>query len=724
MDGSLFAGTSSGQDPPRSAGPPFSLTDIEPLARPDPMPTDHFELEFPPDPAEPPSRTPGGRPSGYLPTFPAIDGLKGVAIVAVLLFDAGLGWAKGGHLGVSTLFTLAGFLAVAGLLAERGDGERIDLVGFWTRRIRRVLAATLVALAVASVFCLVAASDLQRRALAADGITSLLSVANWRFILDDQAFGPAFSLASPARQFWALSLLGQLLVVVPLVVVALLGLLRWSRERLGIVFGVVIVASVGLSLLLAGTPTRVLYGTDTRAAEVFAGCLLAVVIYDPRVTIRLAVPGPVRDTINVLGVIAGLGLLVAYALLAPAGRITMHGGLAVVAGLSTVVVLASILPEGPVSHALSLPPMRWLGRIAIALYIIHWPIFVWLSPARVHLSTVPLTALRFLVAFAAAALLQLAAERLLHREREPGEAHDPSRTLTWMGAAAGLVVVALLLTTTLTTPTAPTAELDTASGAGTDTTQPAGTVPTVAFYGDGMASTLETAAKAYANTTGNITVVPGVSAVGCGLDRDGTRVGAAGPEPVPTACADWETTWATSIAATDPDVVVLVTGTSEVADHQFDPAGPWVAPGDAGYDYKLFLLMTKAIEVLSASGAKVIWLDMPPFGATSGAASDERRVKAFNAVLAKLNAPAGASFTLAGLDAWITANGGAAIYPSTTGFGANAAGLVLSGFIGPQIDAAMAAGSPDPATDPTSTTGSVDTTAPPTVAVTPATVGG
>ncbi|MGZ7013659.1 MAG: acyltransferase family protein [Acidimicrobiales bacterium] len=716
MDGSLFADASE-QDPPISTGPPFSLTDIEPLAPTSPV--EPIELEFPPDPTEPPGRSPRAHAGGFLPTFPALDGLKGIAIVVVLLFDAGLGWAKGGHLGVSTLFTLAGFLAVAGLLAERGDGQGIDVRAFWARRIRRVLAATLAALAVAGVFGLVAASDLQRRALAVDGITSLLSVANWRFILDDQAFGPAFGLASPARQFWALSLLGQLLIVIPLLVVGVLGVLRWSRDRLGVVFAVGIVASVGLSLALSDSPTRVLYGTGTRAAEVLAGCLLAVVIYDPRVTIRLAVPGPVRDTINAAGVVAGLGLLAAYALMAPAGRITMHGGLAVVAALSSAVVLASIVPEGPVHWLLSRPPVRWLGRIAIALYLIHWPIFVWLSAARTELSIVPLTLLRFAVALAAATVLQLAADRLLHREHAASAAPgSPSRTLTWMGAVAGAAVVALLLATSLTTPDSPTAQIDTASG--TDTTAPAA-VPTVAFYGDAMATTLEAAAKAYGTTTGNIAVVPGVAAAGCGIDRDGTRVGPAGPEPVPAACTTWETTWASSIAATDPDVVVLVTGLSEVADHQFDPAGPWVAPGEASYDYKLYLLMTKAVEVLGAQGARVVWLNMPPFGPNSGAAADARRVEAFNAVLAKLAVPTDGSFTIGDLSSWIAANGGPAVYPTSEGFGANAADLILTGYLGPQIAAVAATAPPDTTS---TTTAPAGTSTEPSVTVTPATVGG
>ena len=128
IDGFLFAAASE-PDPPVSTGPPFSLTDIEPLAPA--SPAEPVDLEFPPDPAEPRRDIPRAHIGGFLPKFPALDGLKGVAVVVVLLFDAGLSWAKGGHLGVSTLFTLSGFLAVAGLLAERGDGARIEVRAFW-----------------------------------------------------------------------------------------------------------------------------------------------------------------------------------------------------------------------------------------------------------------------------------------------------------------------------------------------------------------------------------------------------------------------------------------------------------------------------------------------------------------------------------------------------------------------------------------------------------------
>ena len=307
-------------------------------------------------------------------------------MLAAVAFDLGTRWAKGGHLGISTLFTLTGFLAMASLLAERGDGHPIRLGRFWNRRIRHILGMSLAVLALAVVFAVTAAAAIQRHNLAIDGIASLASVANWRFIATHAPFAPPATLSSPVRQFWALAVLGQVLLVVSGLTVALVERRRWTRQRLGALLAGLVVVSTGLCIVLHHSTARVLYGTDTRAAEVLVGCLLALVIYDPRVTIRLAMPGPVRETINAAGVVAGLVLIVVWMTVAPTNKYLLMGGLLLVALVSATVVLASIVPHGPVPWLLSTPPLRWLGRVAIALYLVHWPVFVWIDHAHTSLA--------------------------------------------------------------------------------------------------------------------------------------------------------------------------------------------------------------------------------------------------------------------------------------------------------------------------------------------------
>ncbi len=184
------------------------------------------------------------------------------------------------------------------------------------------------------------------------------------------------------RQFWALAVLGQVLLVVSALAVALLERGQWTRQRLGGLLAALAVLSTGLCIALHHSTARVLYGTDTRAAEVLVGCLLALIIYDPRITIRLAMPGPVREAINATGVVAGLVLILVWMTVAPTNKYLLMGGLLLVALVSATVVLASIVPHGPVPWLLASPPLQWLGRVAIALYLVHWPVFVWVDRAH------------------------------------------------------------------------------------------------------------------------------------------------------------------------------------------------------------------------------------------------------------------------------------------------------------------------------------------------------
>src|SRR3954449_12176794 len=212
-----------------------------------------------------------------LPRVRALDGLRGLAVAGVLAYHCGFGWARGGFLGVSLFFTLSGFLITSLLLAERSEHGRIGLRGFWARRARRLLPAALLALAVIVAFGATVASGSQLRGLRGDVLAALAYVANWRFVLAGTSYGALWSAPSPVQHFWSLAIEEQLYLFLPVIAVLALACGRWRRA----VLAGVLVGFVGLSLvasLAAHDQLRAYFGTDTRAAELLVGALLAVVL--------------------------------------------------------------------------------------------------------------------------------------------------------------------------------------------------------------------------------------------------------------------------------------------------------------------------------------------------------------------------------------------------------------------------------------------------------------
>jgi peptidoglycan/LPS O-acetylase OafA/YrhL len=114
-------------------------------------------------------------------------------VAGVLAFHAGFGWASGGYLGVSTFFTLSGFLITKILVAEWESRGRIDLVHFWTRRARRLMPAAFVGLMIIALFGAFAADPVQLARLRSDGLGALLYVANWRLLYSGQSYAELFS---------------------------------------------------------------------------------------------------------------------------------------------------------------------------------------------------------------------------------------------------------------------------------------------------------------------------------------------------------------------------------------------------------------------------------------------------------------------------------------------------------------------------------------------------
>ena len=326
-----------------------------------------------------------GDTSGVGPSrIDALDGLRAVAVVAVLLFHLDLAWMPGGFLGVSLFFTLSGFLITRLLLDEVDRTGRVALRTFWARRLRRLSPAALVVLAVVAIMSLWGVFEGAR--LRGDLGASLGYVANWRFATAQSTYAELFtSTPSPVIHFWSLAIEEQFYLFFPVLFVVL------SRRHALLLPGlsVLTVASVVASL---STDSRNLgyYGTHVRAAELLIGCVLAVIIARREPSERRLVASTSTSTV---GGVALAVLLVAMAVVSPSDAWLYRGGLAAVALVSAAVVLA-VSRGGPIAWLFARRPMVMLGRASYSVYLVHWPVIVAMTPDRMGFDGWPLDVVR------------------------------------------------------------------------------------------------------------------------------------------------------------------------------------------------------------------------------------------------------------------------------------------------------------------------------------------
>ncbi|MDQ6725577.1 MAG: acyltransferase [Actinomycetota bacterium] len=358
-----------------------------------------------PAPAPAPDPEPAPAPSTpddvHLRYVPAFDGLRALAVAAVFAYHAGVGWAQGGFLGVDVFFVLSGYLITALLVREwRRDG-RIDLARFFRRRARRLLPALVTLVVAVSVAVPLLARD-QAYRLRTDVASALAYVGNWRLIFEHQSYFRAMGRPPVLQHLWSLAVEGQFYVVWPLVMILLLR--RWDARRLVWPILALAAGSSGLMALLyhpAVDPSRLYYGTDTRAAALLIGAALAC--RPPRWRLQ---PGrPRRIALELVSATALVGLAVCVVAVNQFDAGLYRGGFLAVAVLAGVLIAAATHPDGWLGTVLGTRPLVWLGQRSYAVYLWFWPVLMLTRPhSDVPLTGLPLLALRIGITLALAAL--------------------------------------------------------------------------------------------------------------------------------------------------------------------------------------------------------------------------------------------------------------------------------------------------------------------------------
>ena len=315
---------------------------------------------------------------------PDIEGLRAVAVIAVVLFHAGLPGVGGGFIGVDVFFVVSGFL-ITGLLWREASGTgTVQLARFYGARARRLLPAAVTVLVATCIASAVLLPPLQARSVIGDGIASALYVGNYRFAIQGTDYLAADAPPSPLQHYWSLGVEEQFYLLWPALIIGTAWLLARLARRTGTVatrsvapylLVLALLAAVSLVVSLWWTdslPSWAFFSLPTRAWELAVGGLVALSAGAWR-----HLPGPSAAVVGW----GGLALIVVTC--TQVGETTPYPGttaLLPVLGTALVIGAGCATPDLGVGHFLSKPAMRSIGRLSYSWYLWHWPVLL-LAPA-------------------------------------------------------------------------------------------------------------------------------------------------------------------------------------------------------------------------------------------------------------------------------------------------------------------------------------------------------
>ncbi len=358
--------------------------------------------------------------------LPFVDGLRAIAIIAVVVYHA-LPWAlPGGFAGVDVFFVISGFLITRFIVAEMTDGT-FSLTRFFVRRARRLLPA--------AIACFLIVSVLAGFVLLPDAywyfgrslLSSVLMYANI-FFYNTGGYFTAPALEKPLLHTWSLAVEDQFYLTWPLILLAMIP--RWPRAYCIVACCIMLFASLAFAeFKIINDPEYAFFLLPTRAWELLIGAALA-----------LAAPGLVfsRWTAQALAELGAVAVLASFALLTPASHFPGLGALAACLGTAAIIAGGLSSPENFVARALSVRAVVFVGLISYSLYLWHWPLIALTSYSFER----PLTALEAAVVVAVSFVLAVVSWRFVEmpfrktHSAHPQSAHPQSApAITGMPAA-------------------------------------------------------------------------------------------------------------------------------------------------------------------------------------------------------------------------------------------------------------------------------------------------
>jgi peptidoglycan/LPS O-acetylase OafA/YrhL len=585
------------------------------------------------------------RKGATLAYLPALDGIRGVAMLAIMGVHAGVFLTNGGFFLLDSFFALSGFLITSLLIVEWRKRDTIKLGAFWARRARRLLPALFFMLiGVAIIYGLFVPAGTYPT-LRGDALSALFYFANWHYIASGSNYFHMTGLTSPLIHTWSLAVEEQFYLVWPLVFLGVMKLTRSLRVLLAVAVVGALASATEMALLFnPANINRLYFGTDTHAQSVLVGAALAIGLRlwaesrrrGNELDWQARTPWA-RVVLTSIGV-AGLAVsIVLYITVHSDDPFAYKGGFLIAALAASAVLLSvSCAQFSPLARLLSFPPFTFIGRISYSMYLWHFPLFIFINEQRTGLSPWPLFFVRVIPTIAIALVSFYVVERPIRQ----GTFLTRFRAQVLTLPALGVVILAIVLATLPAADTIPVgaAAAGTVPATAITVAVPAAyaTTPTrVLLVGDSQALTLgiglEAALEAHPEKYDDLHLL-NEGILGCGV-ADGTTGEQSGgtfivgapctPDPQSAqcppggvfgpkqnvACQAWSAAWSDWVRELHPNVVVLLAGGGEVLDRLYHGEMTNILhPTFAAYVQSQ---LEKAVRIATARGALMVFMTKP-----------------------------------------------------------------------------------------------------------------
>jgi peptidoglycan/LPS O-acetylase OafA/YrhL len=565
-----------------------------------------------------------------------LDGLRAIAVAAVIVFHFAPTVLPAGFLGVDVFFVVSGFLIARLVVREIAASGTVSRRDFWARRARRLLPALATVTVVVLIASAIVLSNVEIHDLRAQALGTLFYCVNWVIIHQNGNYFATLGRPSPFLHMWTLAVEEQFYIVLPLVFFATRRALVRHPVRASVIALIGAVAStIWMAVLFSptGDPTRAYIGSDSHAMGLLVGVAIGVLagagrpwdVFTRRVQAN-------RNATRIAPVLAAAALIVILVTMRVADDHStwlFRGGFLVFALLCAVIVAVLVsMPEARISRVLRIPALVAIGVRSYSLYLWHWPVRVFVTPSSgLH------GAALFFVRLAISVVLAEISYRLIEQPFRVGALSQKwgSRgALTYFGV---LTVVAAGLVMTVASPDPlPPSSLAQGNGGPSGSSQ-----LRVDLFGDSTGLVFGLGGRSASDQLA--LSVGGDAQLGCGLVQAGHVTGGQVVKS-PSYCGEWATRWRAAMRNDPGARLAVMAGAWEVFDQK--TASGVVRFGTPAWTDLITTSTRRALDVLTADGRTVYLFEVPCYGAGDGTNTlltergDPKRVDAVNAIFAKV----------------------------------------------------------------------------------------